>query len=431
MVRAQREAHLYPALKRHFQRQGYQVYAELPAPHGGYMDLLAVKQARGPRSEVRVGTAESKALAVESAASAVRTVAVEMKLRFSRLALRQAARNRRFVWQSLIAVKEPFTLNRRTRSLIARRKVGLLVVGDEGVRCLIPAKEEAPAYSVKEVFGRHLEGDVASLYAAAEGGVPTIERVSAYRELTTRVRAAILARGGVASTEQILEDTLGWNYFRGRRAGLLFLLGQRFHGVAADLWATPDRARPAVHAIRMENVVKALSSRRPQGRVAQPGCAALRVILDETTEPGAGPGDIVWFIAGGEIRARALLKFAGRYPVKETPQRELRAGPAVFFPWRLAGAPPREVIVAGLTAYRDLRSPKPLLAVLKAPGRRCGRGRVVSGGWPRALRASSHCACRDSATGVRLGCDRPAVCSGKSMGRTYRYTSLRMQATQQ
>jgi hypothetical protein len=286
-----------------------------------------------------------------------------MKLRFSRLALRQAARNRRFVWQSLIAVKEPFRLDRRTRSLIVRRSVGLLVVGDDGVRCLISPKEEAPAYSVKEVFGRHLEGDVASLYAAAEGGVPTIGRVSAYRELASRVRAAILARGGVASSEQILEDTLGWNYFRGRRAGLLALLDQRFQRLAADLWATPDRARPAVHAVRMENVVKALN---PRG-AATPAGSALRVILDELTEPGAGPGDIVWFVDGGEIRARALLKFAGRYPVKETPQRELRAGPAVFFPWRLAGAPPREVIVAGLTAYRDLRCPKPLPRILKAP----------------------------------------------------------------
>jgi hypothetical protein len=284
-----------------------------------------------------------------------------MKLRFSRLALRQAARNRRFVWQSLIAVKEPFTLDRRTRSLIVRRHVGLLVVGDEGVRCLIPPKEEAPGYSVKEVFGRHLEGDVASLYAAAEGGVPTVERVSAYRELAARVRAAILARGGVASTEQILEDTLGWNYFRGRRGGLLFLLDQRFHRVAADLWATPDRARPAVHAVRMESVVKALNTRGAQS------AGELRVILDEATEPGAGPGDVLWFIGGGHIRARALLKFAGRYPVKETPQRELRAGPAVFFPWRLSGAPPREVIVAGLTAYRELRSPKALRGVLKAP----------------------------------------------------------------
>jgi hypothetical protein len=354
MVRAQREAHLYPALKRHFQRQGYQVYAELPAPHGGYMDLLAVKDAGHPGATP--GTVQP---------SATRTVAVEMKLRFSRLALRQAARNRRFVWQSLIAVKEPFTLDRHTRSLIVRRQVGLLVVGDEGVRCLIPSKEQAPAYSVKEVFGRHLEGDVASLYAAASGGVPTVERVSASRELGVRVRAAILAHGGVASTEQILEDTLGWNYFRGRRAGLLALLEQRFQRIAADLWATPDRARPAIHAVRLEDVVKALPRAAASGSAAQSG--ALRVILDESTDLRAGPGDVVWFIAGGAIRARALLKFAGRYPVKETPQRELRAGPAVFFPWRLAGPPPREVIVAGLTAYRDLRVPRPLVTALTAP----------------------------------------------------------------
>ena len=321
MARFEREAHFYPALKRHFARQGYKVYAELPAPHGGYMDLLAVKDDR--------------------------TLAVELKIRFSRLALRQASRNKRFVWQSLVAVPAPFVLDKRTRSLFVRRGVGLLTVtGADDVTCLLPAKEAAPGYSVREVFGRHLEGNVASLYEDATGGTPTVDRVSAYREFAIRVRAAIVARGGVASTEQILEDTLGWNYFRGRRAGLAALLGARFQMVAADLWATPERARPAVHVVRMESVVRA------QDR-------ALKVILLEqgadAAAPEANAGDIVWFVANGKIVARALLKFAGRYPVKNTPQRELRAGPAVFFPWRLAGAAPAEVIVAGLTGYRDLR----------------------------------------------------------------------------
>ena len=327
MARFEREAHFYPALKRHFARQGYRVYAELPAPHGGYMDLLAVKGDR--------------------------TLAVELKIRFSRLALRQASRNKKFVWQSLVAVPEPFALDKRTRSLLVRRGVGLLTVTGDEVTCLLPAKEAAPGFTVREVFGRHLEGNVASLYEDATGGTPTVERVSAYRELATRVRAAIMARGGVASTEQVLEDTLGWNYFRGRRAGLAALLRARFQMVAPDLWATPGRTRPAVHVVRMESVVRA------QDR-------ALKVILDDATAPGANSGDIVWFVSKGKIVARALLKFAGRYPVKNTPQRELRAGPAVFFPWRLAGSPPSEVIVAGLTAYRDLRTARTFNGELKA-----------------------------------------------------------------
>jgi hypothetical protein len=325
MARFEREAHFYPALKRHFARQGYKVYAELPAPHGGYMDLLAVKDDR--------------------------TLAVELKIRFSRLALRQASRNKRFVWQSLVAVPSPFVLDKRTRSLFVRRGVGLLTVTGDEVTCLLPAKEAAPGYSVREVFGRHLEGNVASLYEDATGGTPTVERVSAYREFATRVRAAIVARGGVASTEQVLEDTLGWNYFRGRRAGLAALLRARFQMVAPDLWATPERARPAVHVVRMESVVRA------QDR-------ALKVILSDS-EPEAHSGDIVWFVANGKIVARALLRFAGRYPVKNTPQRELRAGPAVFFPWRLTGAVPPEVIVAGLTAYRDLRKARTFKGELK------------------------------------------------------------------
>ncbi len=328
MARFEREAHFYPSLKRYFVRQGYKVYAEMPAPHGGYMDLLAIRDER--------------------------TLAVELKIRYSRLALRQASRNSRFVWQSLVAVPEPFVLDKRTRSLFVRRGVGLLTVTGDEVTCVIPAKESAPGYSVREAFGRHLEGNVASLYAEATGGEPTSLRVSAYRELASRVTAAIVARGGVASTEQVLEDTLGWNYFRGRRAGLVALLRARFKIVAADLWATPGRKRPAVHAVRMESVVRA------QDR-------GMKVIVAESPDPAAVAGDVVWFVSGGRIRARALVKFAHRYPVKKTPQRELRAGPAVFSPWRLPGAAPESVIVLGLTAYRELRVPRSLRAEPSSP----------------------------------------------------------------
>ena len=44
MARPQREAHLYPALKRHFMRRGYKVYAELPAPHGAPIRLRVARQ---------------------------------------------------------------------------------------------------------------------------------------------------------------------------------------------------------------------------------------------------------------------------------------------------------------------------------------------------------------------------------------------------
>lgn len=328
MLHFRREADLYPILKQHFIRQGYSVYAEVPAPHGGYVDLLAV---RGDR-----------------------TVAVEMKRRFSRLALRQAARNRRFVWQSLVAVPKIPMFKGRTRSLFTRRGLGLLLVQPEEVTVQIPAKEQAPPCTVREAFGPHLEGAVASLYAHAAGGVPTPERVSAYRELAVRADAAIRRQGGVASTAQILEETLPWNYFRGKRAGLIAMLAARFRQLAPDLWSTAERSRPAVHAIRADRVVKA------QDRT-------LRVVLDERTEPVARPGDIVWMIREGRIAGRGLVSFAGRYPVKETPHRELRAGPAIFFPYRLPGQAPAEVIVAGLAGFRELKRPRGFQRMLKAP----------------------------------------------------------------
>ncbi len=331
MLLFRREADLYPLLKQHFIRQGYSVYAEVPAPHGGYVDLLAVR--------------------------ADRTVAVEMKRRFSRLALRQAARNRRFVWQSLVAVGHVPALNSRTRSLLTRRGLGLLAVKPEEVTVQIPAKEQAPPCTVREAFGSHLEGAVADLYANAAGGVPTLERVSAYRELAKRADAAIRRQGGVASTAQILEETLPWNYFRGKRAGLAALLTARFRQLAPDLWSTSERARPAVHAIRADSVVKA------QDRSHH----TLRVVLDDRTDPVARPGDIVWMIHEGRIAARALVSFAGRYPVKETPQRELRAGPAIFFPYRLPGQAPAEVIVAGLAGFRELKRPRGFHRILNAP----------------------------------------------------------------
>jgi hypothetical protein len=324
----QRETDLYPFLKQHFQRQGYQVYAEVPAPHGGYVDLLAV---RGERS-----------------------LAVELKLRFSRLALRQASRNRRVVWQSYVALGLAPRLDRRQRSLFTRRGVGLLQVSRQEVSVTMPALEQAPPCTVREAFGPRLAGEVGRLHAVALGGVPTKERVSAWRALTERVERAIRGQGGVASTEQILEETLAWNYFRAKRAGLAALLAARFRSPAVDLWATPQAHRPAIHVVRWERLV------RCQDR-------SIRVVLDEYTEPAARPGDVLWLVREGGIIARALLKFAGRYPVKATPQRELRAGPAIFSPWRLGGVAPREVIVAGWTAYRELPSPKAFPRLLKAP----------------------------------------------------------------
>jgi hypothetical protein len=335
--RYRREAELYPVLKQHFQRQGYTVYAEVPAPHGGYVDLLAVK---GQRS-----------------------VAVELKLRFSRLALRQAGRNRRFVWQSYVAVSPPVERSRRFRSLFTRRGVGLLLAAEGVVDAMIPAKEMPPPFTVREVFGSHLQGELAAMYAGAIGGVPARERVSAWRTLAARVERAIRLLGGTAATEQILEDTLGWNYFRAKRAGLHALLETRFHQVAPGLWALPGRERPALHAVDFAAVI----------RTQDP---ALKVIVAES-DPRAAPGDVVWFVDGAAVRARALLRFAACYAVKGTPQRELRAGPAVFSPWRVRGPLPQQVIVAGLAGYRELRHPKPVKSP-PGPGWRTLRPRLSS-----------------------------------------------------
>lgn len=322
-ARFRRESELYVHLKQHFERQGYRVYAEVPAPHGGYIDLLAVHHER--------------------------TVAVEMKLCFSRLALRQAARNRPCVWQSFVAVEGPVKVPGRARRMFTRRRVGLLLVDEGGITCALACPEAAPAFTVRQAFGSHLQGATAGLYASAAGGVPTTERVSAYRVLVARVEAVIRAHGGVAAAEQILEETLAWNYYRARRAGLSALLVNHFRPLAPDLWSTTERCRPAVHAVRLDHVVRAHDR-------------SLRVILAgagvHPGVPDAQPGDVLWFLEKGLIRARALVKFAGCYRVKQTPQRELRAGPAIFFPWRLRDPVPEQVIVAGLSGYRELAFPK-------------------------------------------------------------------------
>lgn len=76
--------------------------------------------------------------------------------------------------------------------------------------------------------------------------------------------------------------------------------------------------------------------------------------MEESQGPLPQPGDVLWFVENGVIRARALVKFAGRYPVKETPQRELRAGPAIFFSWRLRSVVPPQVMVLELADYQAL-----------------------------------------------------------------------------
>ncbi len=309
-----REVELYPQLKKHFLEQGYKVYAEVPALHGGFVDLLAIK---GERS-----------------------IAVEMKLRFSRRVLKQAARNKHFVWQSFVALPET---NRRVIDLFKRRPVGLLLVG-RGVTVAKTAVEAAPGFTIREVFGGHLAGETAKLYAKASGGLPTAKRVSAYRALAKQVRATILRHGGTASTEQILQETSEWNYYRGKRAGLTALLEARYRSPAPDLWRLDRRKRPAIHAARMD-------------RVAPAQTRSIKVVLDEAI-PKVNAGDILWLVDRGAIRARALLKFAERHTVKTTPQRELRAGPAVFSPFRLRGESPDRVIVMGLTGYRELARPK-------------------------------------------------------------------------
>jgi hypothetical protein len=93
----------------------------------------------------------------------------------------------------------------------------------------------------------------------------------------------------------------------------------------------------------------------------------LRVVLDDRTEPVARAGDIVWMIREGRIAGRGLVSFAGRYPVKETAQRELRAGPAIFVPYRLSGQAPAEVIVAGLAGFRELKRPRGFRRILRTP----------------------------------------------------------------
>ena len=305
-----RETDLFPALRRHFEAQGYAVFAEVPAPHGGYVDLLAVHE------QV--------------------TVAVELKLRFSREAVRQAGRNKRFVWQSWVAVPGSALLPARRRGTLKRNGAGLLLVRGPCVECAADAPLLAPPGSVRQAFGPLLEGELGALFAAAQGGVPTAERLSLFRTLAERVRNALVARGGLANTDQLLEDTLAWNYFRGQRAGLLWLLENRFAKVAEDLWALPSarvRRSPARHALPLESLVK---THLPGTFVCVPAPDCL-----------PRPGDFVELTAGGKPERRARVIAASRHPVKETPQRELRAGPAVFFQHRCpAGVPlPAETLV--------------------------------------------------------------------------------------
>lgn len=306
-----READLFSPLRRHFEAQGYAVYAEVPGPHGGYVDLLAV------RDQV--------------------TVAVEMKLRFSREAVRQAGRNKRFVWQSWVAVPGSALLPPRRRGALKRNAAGLLLVCGSEVKCAAEAPVQAPSYSVRQAFGPLLEGELGALFASARGGVPSAERLSLFRTFAEKLRAALETRGGLANTDQLLEDTLAWNYFRGQRAGLVWLLENRFTKIDEDLWASGPRRRTALrYALPLDSLVK---THLPGTFVCVPPPACL-----------PQPGDIVELKSGEKVERRARVIAASRHPVVETPQRELRAGPAVFFRHRCpAGVPlPPETLVLRL-----------------------------------------------------------------------------------
>lgn len=313
-----RETDLFPPLRRHFEAQGCAVYAEVPAAHGGYVDLLAV------REQI--------------------TVAVELKLRFSREAVRQAGRNKRFVWQSWVAVPASALLPPRRLGTLKRNRAGLLLVSGSEVVSAANAPLEAPPYSVRQVFGPFLEGELGALFASAEGGVPTNERVSAFRLLADKTHAALAHRGGVANTDQLLEDTLPWNYFRGKRSGLLWLLENRFRKVDEDLWALPSargRRNPAQHALPLASLVR---THLPGTFVCIPAPDCL-----------PRPGDTLELLSEGKVERRARVIAASRHPVIETPQRELRAGSAIFFPHRCPpGIPlPAETLVIRLSEMRS------------------------------------------------------------------------------
>lgn len=308
-----RETDLFPPLRTYFESQEYSVYAEVPAPHGGYVDLLAV------RGQV--------------------TVAVEMKLRFSREAVRQARRNKRFVWQSWVAVPDASGLPAGRRAALKRNQAGLLLVCGSGVKCASEAPIQAPPCTAREAFGPFLEGELGALFGSAQGGVPASERLSAFRVFSERVRAALEARGGIANTEQLLEDTLPWNYFRGKRSGLLWLLENRFRKIEQDLWGltlAAARRTPARYRLPLESLVK----------THLPGSFVCVPPPDFTPLPG----DIAEILKDTTVQWRARVIAAARHRVVETPQRELRAGQAVFFPHRCPpGVPlPAETLVIRL-----------------------------------------------------------------------------------
>ncbi len=310
-IGAVREADLFPPLRSYFQQLGYSVYAEVPAPHGGYVDLLAVKEQT--------------------------SVGVELKLRFSREAARQAARNKRFLWQSWVAVPEHSVLPPRRLGTLKRHRLGLLLAGASGVRVALDSPVAAPPCTVREAFGRLLEGELGTLFAAAEGGVPTAERLSIFRVLVERVQAAVEKRGGLANTDDLLADTLPWNYFRGKRSGLRWILENRFAKVDADLWALKRAARrhaPARHQIPAELLVR---THLPNTFVCLGACDRI-----------PRPGDFADLVRDGRAEGRARVISSAVHPVVETPQRELRAGPAVFFPWRCpigVPLPPRALVL--------------------------------------------------------------------------------------
>ena len=310
-----REAELYPAVKRYFEGLGYAVYAEVPAPHGGYVDLLAVREPA--------------------------TVAVELKPWFSRGAVRQAGRNKRYVWESYVAVPQGARIPSRRRAALKRHRAGLLLINagqgggvgqaaDSGVHIEVEARRQAPACTVREAFGPHLRGALAAVYAAAQGGVPSRQRVSAFSLLVGNIQVSLEGHGGLANTDQILADTRPWNYFRNPRGGLLWILHRRCQSLGPDLWALKTgssgggqkhhRRRPADYALPLDSLVR---THLADTYVCLPAPRILPL-----------PGDYLSLLKDGQRLRRARIVSATQYAIVETPQRELRAGPAVFFPWR-------------------------------------------------------------------------------------------------
>ena len=248
-----REAELYPAVKRHFEGLGYAVYAEVPAPHGGYVDLLAVREPV--------------------------TVAVELKPWFSRGAVRQTGRNKRYVWESYVAVPNGVRIPPRRRGALKRHRAGLLLVkvatgdasgqaaeADSEVQVEVEARRLAPAWTVREAFGPHLHGALALVYAAALGGVPTRKRVSASSLLVEKIKESLEGHGGLANIDQILADIRPWNYFRNPRGGVRWILERRFQSLGPDLWtlkrgpraSSPrrNRRKPANYTLPLESLVR-------------------------------------------------------------------------------------------------------------------------------------------------------------------------------